>query len=77
MRVLGPDRSVISTNTAETFTFDGDKLPYTEKKDINYENKDTDACINFKKSTEFSKGDYTCELYEGGMMIGKSKFTLK
>lgn len=77
MRVLGPDRSVITSNANETFNFDGDKLPYTDKKEIQYDNKDTDVKFNFKKGTAYTKGNYTVELYEAGMMIGKTNFSLK
>ena len=78
MRVLGPDRSVITSNANETFTFDGDNLPYTDKKEIQYDNKDTNVKFNFKKgSTAYTKGNYTVELYEGGMMIGKTNFSMK
>lgn len=78
MRVLGPDKSVITSNANNTFTFDGDNLPYTEKKEIQYENKDTDVKINFKKNnTAYTKGTYTVELYESSTMIGKTTFILK
>lgn len=77
LRVLGPDRSVISSNTNNTFNFDGDNLPYSEKKEVQYDNKDTDVCMNFKKPTAFAKGSYTMEIYEGGVMVGKSTFMLK
>ncbi|MSQ79559.1 MAG: hypothetical protein EXR21_07785 [Flavobacteriaceae bacterium] len=77
LRVLGPDRSVISNNTNNTFNFDGDNLPYSEKKEVQYDNKDTDVCMNFKKSTAFAKGNYTMEIYEGGVIVGKSTFLLK
>jgi len=78
MRVLGPDKSVITSNASETFTFDGDNLPYTNKKEITYDNKDTDIKLYFKKnSTAYTKGTYTVELYESSIMIGKTSFTLK
>jgi hypothetical protein len=78
MRVLGPERSVITSNANETFNFDGDKLSYTERKEVQYDNKDTDVCISWKKGgTEYAKGNYTVELYESGVQIGKGSFLLK
>lgn len=78
MRVLGPDKSVISSNAGETFKMgNGDQSLYTEKKDVNYQNTDMDLCIVWKNGNAFQKGNYTVEFYESGVLIGKSSFTLK
>ena len=77
MRVLDPSRQIITSNANEKFTFEGSELPFTYSQEIDYQNKDREVNMKFGKSTSFGKGTYTVEIYEGGLMIGKSSFTLK
>ncbi|MDZ4757508.1 MAG: hypothetical protein SGJ10_05135 [Bacteroidota bacterium] len=77
MRVLDPSRQIITSNANEKFTYEGSELPFTQSQEIDYQNKDREVNIKFGKATAFVKGAYTVEIYEGGLMIGKSSFTLK
>ncbi len=77
MRVLDPSRQIITSNANEKFTFEGSELPFTYSQEIDYQNKDREVNMKFGKSTAFVKGSYTVEIYESGLMIGKSSFTLK
>lgn len=77
MRVLDPARQIITSNANEKFTYEGSELPFTQSQEIDYQNKDREVNMKFGKATAFAKGTYTVEIYESGVMIGKSSFTLK
>ncbi|MBK9688021.1 MAG: hypothetical protein IPO65_09740 [Saprospiraceae bacterium] len=53
------------------------QIRYTTSGDIQYDNKDTNGCIDWTPGDKLSKGGYDCELYNNGYMVGKGKFTLK
>ena len=76
LRVLGPDKSVLSTSSG-TFSFNGQQLPYTLKQEVNYENKKTEQCPYWEKGSAFVKGKYSVEIYTEGNKIGASEFELK
>lgn len=53
------------------------QIRYTTSGDIDYDNKDTNACIDWTLGEKLGKGVYDCELYNNGYLVGKGKFTLK
>ncbi len=53
------------------------QIRYTTSGDIQYDNKDTNGCIDWTLGDKLAKGVYDCELYNNGYMVGKGKFTLK
>lgn len=77
MRLLDPGKQLITSNKNETFMYEGENMPFTSRKTINYENKDTEVSLTVKKTTAWVKGRYVIEVYENGGLIGKSGFTLK
>lgn len=79
IRILTPDGKVLSEKTDDSnkFEFNGVKGLYTSKKQINYQNKEVQVTIDWKKIEEFPIGEYNVEVYADGVDIGKTKFTLK
>lgn len=53
------------------------QIRYTTSGDLEYDNKDTNGCIDWTLGEKLVKGVYDCELYNNGYMVGKGKFTLK
>jgi len=76
-RVLGPDGSVMSSNSIETFSSGNQTLVYTLKQTIDYNNADTPVEVMWAKGSVFAKGKYNVEIYQGGSMIGNSLIELK
>jgi hypothetical protein len=56
---------------------DKSDVRYSTSADINYDNKDTNACADWALSNKLIKGDYKIELYNNGYMVGKGAFKLK
>ncbi|MEO8148802.1 MAG: hypothetical protein ABI723_14250 [Bacteroidia bacterium] len=76
IRILSPDGAVMSTSQ-ETFLVNGQQSLYSLKENIDYQNKDTDLCFYYIKTTGFSKGKYDVEVYSNNQQIGATTFTLK
>ncbi len=79
VRVLTPDGKVLSEKTDDSnkFDFNGVRGLYSSKKQINYQNQQTNLTIDWKKTSDFPVGEYNIEVYADGVDIGKTKFTLK
>ena len=77
IRVLGPDGEVMKSTNNETFQANNQDLIYTVKQTVEYTNSDTPVDIALAKGSSFVKGNYSVEIYHGGVMIGKSGIDLK
>lgn len=76
VRVIGPDGVNMASNQ-DTFSSNGQALSYTLKETVDYKNVDTPVEISWSKGSQFAAGTYTIEIYQSGMLIGKSSITLK
>lgn len=76
VRVLSPDGAVMATSQ-ETFLVNGQQSLYSLKESVDYQNKDTDLCYYYIKTTGFIKGKYDVEVYSNNQQIGATTFTLK
>ncbi len=56
---------------------DGTSVRYTTEGMIDYQNADTEGCIDFKPNYELSKGKYIVQVYNQGYMVGQGDFQLK
>ncbi len=78
LRVVRPDSSVLTTSTENMMNFDNNRLIYSAKRQVNYENQDISMCIYYdNKEGELVPGTYNVYLYSEGYLIGETKFTLK
>jgi len=55
----------------------GDEIAYSVKKDIFYDNKNMQICMNWDLKDKIEAGTYKVELYAEGVLIGKESFDLK
>ncbi|GIV40865.1 MAG: hypothetical protein KatS3mg034_0175 [Vicingaceae bacterium] len=82
LRILTPDGKVLPYQNDESnlFTFNGVKGIFSDRKSINYQNEETEACLDWAKPNddyEFLPGEYVLEIYCDGVDIGRTKLTLK
>lgn len=79
MKITAPDGRVLANGSDESnmFTVNGEKLLFSAKKDVHYENTAKDVCMYFTKSDEFAPGKYRVEIYADGGLIGATIFELK
>ena len=79
MAIVGPDGQVLTGKKSGTATVNGAQVQYSESREVEYQQADTDVCIYFtaNEGYEYKKGNYKIFIYEGGNMIGNSTITLK
>ena len=78
LRVLDPDNKCISEDGSE-FQYKNEKLIYTSKETINYQNAATDVILYAEKASGkvFTEGLYKVQVYTDTDMILVDSFTLK
>lgn len=78
IRIVRGDGVVLSQNQQNTFQYDNEQILYSEVKEIDYQNRDTNIDIYYaSKEDELSKGTYNVQLFCDGKEIGKTSFFLK
>ena len=81
VRIARPNKEILvkGRGAAYSFMFNGDKLQYSIKQQIDYENESMDMCLywNRRSTLELKPGLYHVDIYEGNHQIGYTNFTLK
>lgn len=81
VRLARPDNVIVTRSKEEeyTFEFNGERLNFSMKKEINYENKAMDICLSWDKVTDepAMKGIYHAYIFIDGEEIGYSQFELE
>ena len=60
-----------------TEKLNGEEIRYTTSGTIDYKNKETRACLDFRPNYQLSKGIYKVHVYQNGFEVGKGDFVLK
>jgi len=80
IRITRPDATVIANTQQDVFDFQDQKIVYSAKRQIDYENKDIDVCVfwdNNITSNQLMLGDFTIDIFADGALIGTTKFNIK
>lgn len=81
IRIISPDGSTIQTQALGSGTFveaeSGNSMPYTYKIRPDYQNAAKNICSLWSQDFKFSVGKYNCQVYQKGVLIGETSFTLK
>ena len=76
--IIKPDKKVLTNKANDTFpTQEGGAIVYTDKRTIEYENKDIEMCIFTDNDNRLTPGFYEAKLYCEGYLVGTSTFELK
>jgi len=76
--IIKPDKKVLVNKANGTFaTQEGGMIVYTDKRTVEYENKDIELCIFTDNDGRLTAGFYEALLYCEGYLIGSSTFELK
>lgn len=79
VRVARPDGLILTQSNDESYAFttnDGNKLQFTSKQVVNYQNKEMDICLYWQQTGEFDAGTYNVTVYIDGFFLGESSFIL-
>jgi hypothetical protein len=78
LRIIDPNGKALAAKEGEVSRdFEGESGKYSIKREIDYNNSETDVCIFYTVQGELTKGAYKVYLYEDGNRIAESDFTLK
>jgi len=78
VRVATPDDVLLTPQTDNTFVVDGERMEYSAKSQIYYEQESLDVCVFVDKfQYEFTKGVYLIAVYADGKFIGETEMMLK
>lgn len=77
VRIARPDDRIMTPSESSTFTYGGEQIQYSVKKDVNYDNKAMDVTMYWDKTEDFTAGTYVVSVFTDGMLIGESQFLMK
>ena len=77
LRIIRPDLVVLGSPQLEVIDFNGEQIPASASRVINYENEDLPVSIFWTNDGEIVPGEHSVELYSEGKLIGISSFVLK
>lgn len=78
MQIVTPEGKTLQSNSGNVLQTESGPVPYSDKKEIDYQNQRIDLAIYYRLSgEELSKGNYKVKIYCQGQLIGSDNFTLK
>lgn len=77
LRIARPD-NLILTQGSYSFIYRGERIQFSEKVSVQYNQKSQNVCITFNRGdVELMQGTYDINLFSDDQMIGEASFTLK
>lgn len=78
VRIATPDNVLLSSPGEKSFVVDGERMNYSAKTEVYYEQEALDVCVFVDGSQyEFIKGVYLVAVYADGNFIGETEMMLK
>lgn len=78
MQIITPEGKTLQSSSSNIVSTSSGDIPYSDRKDVDYQNQRVDMAIYYKLSGEtLSKGNYKVKIYCQGDLIGTDSFTLK
>lgn len=77
IRILGPDEFVLAKAETDLFDYQGQKIVFSAKREVDYQNQDVELCIYYDNKGELVAGKYQATVYVDGNQVGYSEFILK
>lgn len=79
VRIEDPSGAVLAKGLGESneITVNGQKVAFSSKEDVQYDNAAQTVCVAFNKTVELAKGTYKITIYSDKTEIGNTSFVLK
>lgn len=77
LRLIRPDEVMLGSPEMEMFEYQGEQIPASASRVVNYENQDLPVSIFWTNNGEIVPGETRVELYSDGKLIGSSSFVLR
>ncbi|MDR1683410.1 MAG: hypothetical protein LBS25_08525, partial [Candidatus Symbiothrix sp.] len=76
IRIQKPDDDVLIKNSNNVFTYENKKIPYSEKRTIEYTGEETQMSIYWQIEEFLQAGAYRVDIFADGNRIGRKSFQL-
>ena len=76
LRIIRPDEVVLGSPELEMLSFEGEDIPVSASRTVNYENEDLPVSIFWTNDGEIVPGEHKLELHAEGKLIGGASFVL-
>jgi len=76
LRIIRPDLVVLGSPELEMLEFEGEEIPVSASRIVNYESEDLPVSIFWNNDGEIVPGQHTVELHAEGKLIGSASFVL-
>lgn len=77
LRITRPDGEVLYHSKNDTFPFEDSTILFSAKRQVEYGGEDTQSSIVYDVAMgDLMEGDYEAEIFVGGSVAGRTKFTL-
>jgi hypothetical protein len=81
VRIISPEGETVAVENSGsgviTNKLENTQVRYTTSGTINYNNEDTNACIDWMLPEKLAQGNYQIEMYNNGFLCGTGSFKLK
>ena len=78
LRIIAPNGKVLTSASSESISIDnGPSVETSVKRQINYQNTNTDVCVYYEVEQVLNSGTYLVEIYSDKHKIGNTSFALK
>jgi len=77
IRIQKPDDDVLIKNPNNVFTYENKKIPYSEKRTIEYTGEETPLSIYWQIEEFLQPGTYRVDIFADGNRIGRKSFQLE
>jgi chromosome segregation ATPase len=77
VQITRPDNIILSSDEAGIFTYQEEKMIYSSKRELEYDNQDIDMCIFWDHIEELIAGTYSVSLYCEDYNMGTTELLLK
>ena len=75
-RITQPNEELLVKPGAGTFAFEGKQIPYSIRREIEYNGEDTAVTMYWPVEESLQSGTYRVKLFADGNLIGQASFTL-
>lgn len=76
VRIISPDGYCLSENQGAMFDFEGQRIPYTASREVDYQGEDLAVSVYYS-GTNLTSGKYTVLVYMDGYLLGSNDIILK
>lgn len=77
LRIMRPNREVLTKNTSNVFPFENKDIAYSAKKTYEYEGETFNDLIYWKVEEVLEKGTYHADFFTDGNLVGSFDFEIK